>query len=84
MIKDETGGIYFGPLNHLGCKEGSGTYTYPNLLREVRSQWKGEFKENYANGKGEMLFLDGKKFTGFVKNAQLLYGIYTYYLIHHL
>jgi|LauGreStaDraftv2_3_1035109.scaffolds.fasta_scaffold43481_1 hypothetical protein len=75
FVKDENGGVYSGPLNINGIREGKGIYTYPRGDGEVRSQWQGNFRNGKVCGTGEMSFIDGKIFKGVWQKGKMHQGI---------
>jgi len=73
----ENSGIYAGPLNKKGEREGKGLLTYVKTSDdETRNQWYGYFEKNQINGRGILTFTDGKVFRGIAKNGKIKYGKY--------
>ena len=60
-VVKENSGIYAGPLNNKGERDGKGLLTYAKTSdNENRNQWYGYFEKNQINGKGILTFHDGK------------------------
>ena len=74
-VVKENSGIYAGPLNKQGEREGKGLLTDAKTSDdETRNQWYGYFEKNQINGKGILTFHDGKVFRGIAKNGKIKYG----------
>ena len=74
-VVKENSGIYAGPLNKKGEREGKGLLTYAKTSDdETRNQWYGYFEKNQINGRGILTFNDGKVFRGIAKNGKIKYG----------